>query len=551
MKGSEKSRQSLLDVRMKVIIADDETKICQLIFNLVNWEELDMEVVAIVNDGIEALEAMEAHSPDIVITDIRMPGYDGLELIERGKAQNPNTEFIIISGYRHFEYAQNAIRYGVRDYLLKPVRKVELVETLTKMHINRLKKDKSITAEEEYKNLMVNSIDKLRNTFLQETLFNHHLSKKDLIMNDINEEYHFHFQPGVIQVVIVKIDGIDSSMNSESDYIQEKVLHTINKKIKGLCYELESLFDHHFCYMVLNYDIGNKKEIRHGLKSILDDLLLQKDILNNLSITIGLGDIQDSIQLISDSKKTAKWAIEQRLVIGTNKIIDPIMRDTSELAYSMMFNEFNKRYTNAIERLNESDIMDALTFLEEKLRQKENITGYEILQMSREAMNLYLFTMRKNRFSVLHGDRIFEAFSHDVENQGSLVGIIDLLSKTVITSFRESYEMKKLEENKPIREAKDYIRKNLNKSISLDQVSAHIGFNASYFSSLFKKETGSTFSEYIIQVRMEKTKELLKETEWNIAVICEEVGYSDLKNFTKNFKKYTGLRPNEYRKIYS
>ena len=91
----------------------------------------------------------------------------------------------------------------------------------------------------------------------------------------------------------------------------------------------------------------------------------------------------------------------------------------------------------------------------------------------------------------------------------------------------------------------------LNSDKGREIVSDYIGFNATYFSSLFKKETGITFSEYLTSVRMEKAKELLKETNMSVASICEEVGYNDYKNFTKGFNKYTNLKPNEYRKIYS
>ncbi|MEG1575342.1 MAG: response regulator, partial [Clostridium sp.] len=115
---------------LKVIVADDEEKICQLIVKLVDWTSLGMEVAAIASNGIEAMEKIISLKPDIVITDIRMPGYDGLELIKRAKSEGINTEFIIISGYRHFEYAQNAIRYGVGDYLLKPIKKDELMDAL-------------------------------------------------------------------------------------------------------------------------------------------------------------------------------------------------------------------------------------------------------------------------------------------------------------------------------------------------------------------------------------------------------------------------------------
>ena len=107
----------------RVIIADDEPKVLLLIKNLIQWEELGLELVATANDGISALEMIEELHPDIVITDIRMPGYDGIELIEKAKALDPRIDFIIISGYRHFNYAQKAIRFGVEDYLLKPLKR--------------------------------------------------------------------------------------------------------------------------------------------------------------------------------------------------------------------------------------------------------------------------------------------------------------------------------------------------------------------------------------------------------------------------------------------
>lgn len=118
---------------LKVLIADDEEKICQLIIKLINWEEMGLKIAATASNGIEALEQAKICKPEILITDIRMPGIDGMELIRKVKEKLPDTEIIIISGYRHFEYAQTAIRYGVRNYLLKPIKKEELRDTLQKI----------------------------------------------------------------------------------------------------------------------------------------------------------------------------------------------------------------------------------------------------------------------------------------------------------------------------------------------------------------------------------------------------------------------------------
>ena len=132
-------------MNMKVIIADDEVKVCQLIEHLVDWESLGMEVVSVAHNGIEAVEAVGKYHPDIVITDIRMPGCNGLDLIKETKELLPQVEFIIISGYRHFEYAQTAIRFGVRDYLLKPIKKDELNATLKRMRDAYLERNERLS----------------------------------------------------------------------------------------------------------------------------------------------------------------------------------------------------------------------------------------------------------------------------------------------------------------------------------------------------------------------------------------------------------------------
>lgn len=128
---------------LKVLIADDEEKICQLIEKLIDWKTLGLSVAAVALNGIDAISKITEHKPDIVITDIRMPGIDGMELIERTKRICPDTEVIIISGYRHFEYAQTAIRYGVRNYLLKPIHKKRINRCITEMCTDLQRKNRT------------------------------------------------------------------------------------------------------------------------------------------------------------------------------------------------------------------------------------------------------------------------------------------------------------------------------------------------------------------------------------------------------------------------
>ncbi|TCS78091.1 two-component system response regulator YesN [Muricomes intestini] len=536
---------------MKVLIADDEEKICQLIKNLVNWEELDMDVIACVNDGIAALDIIEHDKPDLVITDIRMPGYDGLELIKRTKTISPETEFIIISGYRHFEYAQNAIRYGVKNYLLKPVKKIELNEELEKIHNNyylRIQKD-----EDNFKTSLVikQNKEKIRCGFLENILLKNQLKQGPMERTEINEKYHFNFQEGRYQIIIVKIDGLKLSDKKEIEYIHDKLNRLITKTVGKICLETGYVWSDNFCYVLLNYRQEKSKEVRHAVRNLLDSLLLQKDILRNLFITIGLGEVTNALEGMFHSSNSARRAVEQRLFKGTNRLIEGVGTKNSRIPYTRMFREFNKKFVRGIESLNESELSASITELYHRMAESEEMTGYEVLQMAKEVMTLFLFTIKNHDMTEQPDEDYYDRFTRNLENQGSLSEVMQFLKEQVMKLFSEYVFTCMNEENRPIREAKRYIRENYQKSISLDIVGAQVGFNAAYLSTLFKREAGYTFSEYLTQVRMERAKELLKETDDNVAVVCENVGYNDLKNFTKNFRIYTGLRPNEYRKIYS
>ena len=134
---------------LKVVIADDEARVCQLILMLADWDGLGMEVAGVASNGLEALELVERLRPDILITDIRMPGCHGLELIERAKDKFPQLEIIIISGYAHFEFAQTAIKHGVGDYLIKPIKREELMATLEKLGQRCRQRNQSATEMEQ------------------------------------------------------------------------------------------------------------------------------------------------------------------------------------------------------------------------------------------------------------------------------------------------------------------------------------------------------------------------------------------------------------------
>ena len=155
---------------LKILIVDDEPDICELIHKLIDWEELELTSLGSSQNGIDAMEIILRQKPDIVITDIQMPGMTGLEMIEKASQQKLQTKFIVVSGYREFEYAQQAIRFGVEDYLLKPISKTDLNLVLKRL----LQENGAVLERRASENAMRNELRQktviLRGNELRQTL---------------------------------------------------------------------------------------------------------------------------------------------------------------------------------------------------------------------------------------------------------------------------------------------------------------------------------------------------------------------------------------------
>lgn len=534
---------------LKVLIADDEEKICQLIEKLIDWQALDMKLSGVANNGIEALEKIEALSPDVVITDIRMPGYDGLDLVKKTRELNVGVEFVIISGYRHFEYAQTAIKYGVSDYLLKPIKKQELTETLEKIRVRYNEKSEQLTYEERVRLARKSDAERLRTTWFSNVLYRDRSEQDCSSLEEINKQYYYQLKQGCFQIVCVKFDGISMPDEKNLEFLTEKTTQIAEQMLKGHVFDWELYVENSHIYLFLNYGEENRKFIRRQCKNILNELAVLESILEGLRVTIGFGTTVWNIAQLRSSLKSARYLVEQRLVAGNGKLLEGELRSSFHLASSQWFTQFNQNMNTALESLDRQQVGDCLMKLKDGLLEQTDMTGHEILQMCREVCNLYLFFMKNHKIPI--EQNFMERFNQGVEFCSSAREVLRYLIKEISTSYDKAVAGKMQENNRPIRIAKKYIRDHYREAITLETVSEVAGFNPTYFSSLFKKETGKNFLEFLSEVRMEQAKGLLKETNLSVASICEEVGYSDVKYFTKNFTKYSGLKPNEYRKLYS
>ena len=251
---------------IKVVIADDEERICRLIQALVDWEALGMQVVGTAANGLEALEVIEKEKPDILITDIRMPGCNGLELISKIREQSEDIRIIIISGYAQFEYAQTAMKYGVSEYLLKPINRQELQDTLVRLgtEIARERQEN----EEEFVQGRKMDLNRLRGSFILDLL-----DEQDRIFTEemIREQYHMDIQSGFYQAFCMKMDYQTDKMSHEDVCVlQNKMKQILDCGMQRDCHEWVMVPRKGYIYGMMNFSTKQSDKIRNNSTKTLD-----------------------------------------------------------------------------------------------------------------------------------------------------------------------------------------------------------------------------------------------------------------------------------------
>lgn len=527
----------------KVMIADDEERICRLIEALVDWKALDMEVAAIAHNGLEAVELVLKQRPDILITDIRMPGCSGLELIEKVKKDAPELEIIIISGYAHFEYAKSAIKYGVGEYLLKPINKEELSMTLERLKA----KIKTRLQEEEDKLLREqksrHDVQKLRKLLLERLL---EQKEETLSFQALREEYYLKMRPGCFQAIWLKIDSPEELGEEGKHIVIERSGRLLEGNLQHKCFDMLGNGQDWGGYVgILNYEKGKQGEIRRILKDCLNQLESGKKLYGDVLFSMAVGSVVSEPSEMAKSLQEASVIIEERLLKGTGRLLDYMPAGRSLLHEKSLLEKYLRSITHAIEIMSREEAQKALEQVKSGVLEVKEVRGYELFELVSSCGALFLSQVEsKERREKL------ERFAEKCRQCSSQEMLFQTLGDLQETYIEELLQKREGDMVRPIRQAKQYIQNHFSEPITQEEVSSAVGLSSAYFSALFKKEEGEGFAKYLAGVRMEQAKILLRESNISVSEICRKVGYNDLKHFTHNFEKAAGLKPTAYRKLY-
>ena len=466
---------------LKVIIADDERLICRLVQTLADWDSLGMEVVAMAENGLEALELVQSRHPDILITDIRMPGCDGLELIRSAKQIMPDLEVVIISGYAHFEYAQSAMKYGAGYYLLKPIKQAELMETLEKIREkceSRLETMETISRQHQNSQ---KDLSRIRESLVKDLMTN----PTELTAEALRDTYHVETYGGMYQVFMVKIDGGSGQVSrSGLEVMQEKIKDIFSNSLAPVCHDMLLHFQSFTGCGVMNYDPAKKDEVRRGLRECLNHLEVKRSLLGPFEFSVSLGIAVDAPEKMPLSLESARNAMTERLIQGTGRLLDTVPPG-SGIEKQNLLDKYIKVMEHTVDSLSTAEAGEACRMLETEALGLDRICGREILELVLSAGRLFI---ARKQYVMQHFDEpiTLETVCEDI---GFSVNYFSMLFK------RETGEgFAKYLTRVRIEEAKTLLRET---SIPIAEICEKVGYSdRKHFTHTFHKATGLNPVEY-------------------------------------------------------
>ncbi|MDF2908006.1 MAG: AraC family transcriptional regulator [Herbinix sp.] len=534
----------------KMIIADDESMVRDSLIDKLNWTELQIEIIGVASDGEEAYDMALALKPDILLTDIRMPHLDGLELSAKLRDDLPDLKIIIVSGYSDFTYAKTALELDITDYILKPIEVKKLTQVIRKV-LSELDKEKDINLyiqdlKDQMSDFRLLAIDKfLVNLLLGTPINNEQLYRKCHYLKlpfEIDEQ---------ISIAVIEPDTFDEiSRNLSEDDLQLLIFsfHNITSEIinnyeAGFCVQLNDtqlvvIFKAFIHLQDLQLNLCH--QIQQAIRKYL-----------NHTVSIGIGYPVNDISQIQTGYTYALKALQYRFYTGKESInfIDDF--DTQ-----MDCDELDAVKVSTIE----NDLFNAIQ-LGDNLQVKEIVEKFHSLIQSTSltipTIRQYYHDMVSQISRHFRANQINHKPISDMDKQIKSIMINATIQSSLTNALRDYcieiasffFERMEIRHTKMIEQIRSYIDKNYMNELSISTIAEHVFLTPNYVSLIFKQTTQMTVIEYITKVRIEKAKELLKSPDLKIFEIAEMVGYPNPRYFSKVFKKVTNLHPSQYKEI--
>lgn len=524
----------------KVILVDDEAEVIDIMEAKIRWSELGFEVVGSAKNGVKALELVEKLQPDVVLTDIRMPYMDGLELSRKLNQDYPNIYIILCTGFDEFEYAKEAVHLDIKEYLLKPISAAELSESLMRLKENLDKEREEKLNVRKLENYFQESLPALQsNLFI--SLMEGRVSEEDYAR--FSAAYQVNMKGPLFCCIVFHTSENHVPEGMNPLLLSMSVEREISQRLveKWHCKE--------FLYLgntVLIMEMGSEEQMV-PITDECDRFCRWVYRVMGAVVTAGIGTVCDNLFNINLSYEGAREAVSYRVLYGTQRAINireivPKEQATlSQLEEGRMHDLFR-----AIRVGNPEKIEEAVQKEIQKMHKHTVTIGQYHLAAMETVSNFYKFCANNSLdFNEIAGNvpNLYEKVPQ--MDESSLTSWMNEMARMISEELKTA---RNSTSHRLVTEAQLLVReKYMDASISLDVVCSILGVSNSYFSSVFKKETGKSFISYLTDYRMDIAEELILSGETKSYKVAEKVGYLDANYFSYVFKKRFGVSPSKYR----
>ncbi|TYP74658.1 response regulator transcription factor [Paenibacillus methanolicus] len=514
----------------KVLLVDDEMFVRKGLKELIPWEAFGYEVIAEAEDGEEAVQLIDLHGPDLVLTDIRMPVMDGLSLIETVKESGGRApEFVILSGYNEFSYAQRAMRFGVQDFILKPIDDGELTETLTRMNRRLASRDekggRQRTADAVLNELLFEGADGAPPADLEAVL---------------------RLGQGSCCYVIAERNGCGESAEAEAQSLRQwkSAIGEALMRLGGGAPIVHDLSPYTFGFLLTSShlsDSGSAQLERLGAR-----LLHRAGGEEGGFLRLYLGPIVDRPADLKRSYEAARDAMNAKFALDDRQVLTAGMASQAGLAFRDLDEDVYAALQEGVEE-NDIPLLSGLVARIGADFKRHAFTTDAVMASLSKCVVRVLDTLRRMN----EGQEPELASLAPLMQWNQTPKTLGMLLKKLEPFLAESAacmeQLRKRKTTGGIHRVRQYIESHFNEEITLKGMAKRFYINPVYLGQLFKNTYGVYFNDFLLQLRIGEAKRLLRQTDRKIYEIAELVGFSSSEYFIKQFEKVEGCSPTEYK----
>lgn len=522
-------------MNLKALLVDDEINIMRNLQTVIPWASLGIEVVGMAKNGAKALELIGEHEPDLILSDIRMPVMDGIELLRQLQERKYEGEVIMLTGFQEFDYARSAVKYGAKDYILKPIDYEELEAVVGRLAaLIRERRTEKLKERRKRESLSSLACEKV----LYDVLMDY------TSVAALPEEEHKLLHESAYTLLVADLDGYSQIARPWDE--NERKLH--NFALRNVLQD--ALLPYELTYAVVQTREGewclfvqrrpdSPDAASAEVRGWCEALQQAAERYAKLAISIGIYPEPVTLEQLGAAYKNVQRSLQ--LSPGRRHITVADKPGPDDEANSPLWHLFDELAAG----LKQGDRCRLEQATRELHAAIKPIMTQSVLRGEQILHFLVLHLMREMREGGLLAGSQEEAVWAKLEKSVSVKELLDTID-SLIAECLDARLAKKSSEVLMVT-AKDFIDRHLSEDIGVDQVACHLGISCSYFSLLFKQQYGETFVEYLTRRRVEQAKSLLLMSDKSVTQIGKTVGYAERRYFSKVFVRHVGVTPSEYR----